>query len=360
MLYTKNQQRVLKHALKKDFIYKDCIIEEGQIVRFTRTLIFIFPLDTENIHKGQFFALPCNILIQFIDKISKIVYDDGFLILKSVDNSSLYQWEPRSPAISSEIAIRSNLANREIYKNYLNGKIDFIDLSKNQVNDLFKYSFFLSQDTEMSQMVVYWNDDNRIRATNGHILCRIKSEIKAKMYIPLSPFLSVRDRCAYYQEGKQIIINYEDILMIGTYSVSEKDYPSWDKAIPVETSLELIINRKDLAEILNTIPRKKISNPMITIEWKEQRITCRREYQEWNMPIKIEFSGELTEKKCDISFNQDYLISMIALMTEERIILKTNTRLSACIIIPDERHTIVPQNKQFFIIMPLKNLENRD
>ncbi len=114
------------------------------------------------------------------------------------------------------------------------------------------------------------------------------------------------------------------------------EFIRYDDILPKTAAVNVKVKRTDLAESVEraSLLAKEGKNNLIKFSIKDNIINITSRSEEGN--VKEEILAEKTGDDLDIGFNAKYILDILRVIDDEEIIMKFNTGISPCLIVPEK------------------------
>jgi len=187
----------------------------------------------------------------------------------------------------------------------------------------------------------------------------MKNEEKRKIIISARILNEINKIMIENEENQDIYIILEDkkeLFLIGETKIAlrllEGDFIKYRDILPKENQCKVIINRSDL---LNSIERasllaKEGKNNLIKMSIFRDKIIITSRSEEGN--VKEEVFVDKEGSDLDIGFNSKYILDVLKVVNDEKILMEFNTSVSPCLIKP------VEGNAYEYLVLPVRISSN--
>ncbi|MCX8092643.1 MAG: DNA polymerase III subunit beta [Candidatus Goldbacteria bacterium] len=246
-----------------------------------------------------------------------------------------------------------------------NNKLSKIKISQKTLKEIIKYTSFaaLKDSTKRNLNGVFLKfENNTIEtvATDAHRLSFYKIETKLDIktefeyIIPLKTINEI-SKIIEDKEDKEIELNlYEkliefkiDNIDILTRIIDEK-YPNYNQVIPKEFTINAIVKRIDFESALKRVSMiSSDKTRIVTLKFEKNKMFINSQAQdegEAYEELDIKYDGT----PIDITFNSNYLLDILKVLSAEEVEIKLNSSTDPGVI-------TYPGSKDFvYVIMPIR------
>lgn len=164
--------------------------------------------------------------------------------------------------------------------------------------------------------------------------------ISAKIMNEISKIISETSLKSESENIKILVDNKSAVLIVDNIKVIMRliagEFIKYQDIIPKTSAINVKVRKADLMECVEraSLLSKEGKNNLIKMAIRDSVITITSRSEEGN--VKEDLLAEKTGDDLDIGFNAKYIIDILKVISDEEIIMKFNTSISPCLIVPTE------------------------
>ena len=175
----------------------------------------------------------------------------------------------------------------------------------------------------------------------------VKAVIPGKVMNEMSRILPDDEEFCHLQLGKgRMEASFGDTRLSTVLLAGE--YIDYRRILPASFKTECRVNRSELEEGIDlaSLMAREGKNNLVRMDFREESVTLRSNAESGD--IHAEINVELIGDPLEIAFNAKYLTDVIRNVSDEKLLMKFNTNVSPCVVVPPEGDSYL------YLILPVR------